>query len=697
MHKRYSLSTERCNIHPATPGRRILRRPAPRVSPLVPITAGLLLAASPVTGQNPSSDTATARQDTATAIPLDPINVTVSKLPLRPSQAGFSVTVVPELSLRAERPRYAVEALRELPGAFVDEATGPGGPAIIRLRGGEEVFTQILMDGVQVNENGGYFDFQGVTLTNVERVEVARGPQSALYGSSAVSGAVQFITAPGQRGSLRLGGLLEGGGGIDQGRSYRGNIVARGGTSNLLYSAGAGLAYNRGIYAVPHDTWTRDGSLRIDATPADRLQVTATARYIDIDTHHPVRDPGVTRVPLDPNARLERDRYVASALARFEPSERWAHGLELEGFRHDFTYVDEHDGITQPPEFFVVDANLTATNDVRRVAAEYLGSYASGPSASTARFAVAYGARWEREDLHTGLTGDFGDSEADFDRDSYAAFADIRSQPHSRVDILVGSRVEHYEGIGTEVTPRGSVVFRAIPGFFSLRAAAGRAYKAPNLRVQFQDDPFIAPNPELEPETSVSWEFGADLEVGRRLTVSATAFRQDYRNLIRTVPLEDGSRLQSRNVGTSRAWGVEAAARYRLSGNVLAGLEATRTWTDVLDNTGLPPEQYPEREELPFRPRFIGNAYLHGGLSSRLEVVSRATYVGRQVVLTERFSGDRAAIAGYLRVDGTVSYDLGERRSVYLRVTNVLDADYQTAYDRPGVPLTLALGVAADP
>lgn len=671
--------------------------PLPVLGLLLLLIGSSLVFERPVVAQEGSPPDSLREADPDSAVfPLDPIMVTVSRLPLRPSRAGFAVTVVPEVALRTQRPRYAMDVLRELPGAFLDEATGPGGPSIIRLRGGEEVFSQILMDGVQVNENGGFFDFQGVTLTNVGQIEVARGPQSALYGSSAVSGVVQFLTPPGDPGPLRLGGMLEGGGGIGSGRSFRGNAVARGGSPALLYSGGVGLSYNRGIYEVSHDTWTRDGSLRLDTRPADRLELTGIARYIGIESNHPVRDPGVTRVPLDPNARLERDRSILTARARFDASDRWTHGLTASAFRHDFTYYDERDGIEQPPDFFVFDATITSASDLWRTTVEYLGSYTTAPDPVTARLALAYGAAWEREDLHTALTGDFGDDQAEFDRQSVAGFVDLRTRLHPRLDAMVGARAERYEGLSTEVTPRGSLVVDAVPDRLSVRAAAGRAYKVPNLRQQFQDDPFIAPNPDLEAETSVSVELGADLTLGR-FAVGATGFRQDFDNLIRTVPGGEGDRLQDRNIGESRAWGVETSLRYRMLPDVTYGLELTRTWTEVIDNTGLPPEQYPAGERLPFRPDFTSRAYVQAQVTPALRIWTAAMYLGRQIVLSERFSGRRVDIDGYLRVDATVNYGFGSRRSLYLRVRNLLDADYQTAFDRPGIPLTVALGVALEP
>src|SRR5574341_1135087 len=91
-----------------------------------------------------------------------------------------------------------------------DEGAGAGGPAVLRLRGGEEPYTQVLFDGVPININGGFLDVQGLALTNVERMEVARGPQSALYGSSAISGVVQMVTRRGESGPPRFDFSAEG-------------------------------------------------------------------------------------------------------------------------------------------------------------------------------------------------------------------------------------------------------------------------------------------------------------------------------------------------------------------------------------------------------------------------------------------------------------------------------------------------------
>jgi vitamin B12 transporter len=219
---------------------RMLRRLAPGIFLLLPLAA---------VAQRAPTVLDTVR--------VQPLVVSISKVPLQSQRVGFSLTLLTQRQLAATRPVYAADALRNYGGAYIDEAVGAGGPAIVRLRAGEEVFTQILMDGVQVNQNGGFFDFQGLTFGNVERVEIARGPQSAVWGSSAMTGVINFITRAGEAGPTRWSARMERGAASERSNSYLGNIALRGGNTTFRYSASGGTAFTRGFQAVPHDIKTR--------------------------------------------------------------------------------------------------------------------------------------------------------------------------------------------------------------------------------------------------------------------------------------------------------------------------------------------------------------------------------------------------------------------------------------------------------
>jgi len=651
----------------------------------------VLAAASPVAAQQRDTTRAAADSARARAFLLPPLVASVARTPVQPERVGFALSVVTAHDLAARTPVYAADALRDVTGAFIEEAAGPGGPTIVRLRGGEEVFTQILMDGVQVNENGGFFDFQGLALSNLERVEVARGPQSALFGSSAVSGVVQFLTARGEVGPARVTVTGEGSAASADGHGWRASAKASGGGERVQWSAGAGSAFARGIYALPHDTRTIDGSLRMDAALSSRIELTGTARIIAVESKLPVRDPGTTRVPLDPNARTERDRLVSALTARMvSPGGTWSHHLRVSLYGEDFVYDDLQDPlpVMEEPEFFVFNANFRQDTRRSRTTLDYGGSVQLAAGTAT----VSFGAQAEREAVHTETDFEGTPGEQRLDRTSRAAFAEVLFTPVRGVDVLAGARIESFEGLDPAFTPRASVVVDLITGRLSARAAAGRAFKAPNLQEQYLDNPFIASNPDLAPETSVSWEVGLDAkDAAGRIAAEVTVFRQTFDDLIRTVQFDE-TRQINRNLGRSRAQGIEWTARFVAHERATIGTHGALVSTDVLDNTGLDAVTFPLNETLPGRPSVVASAWIEGDAGHGITGVIRTTTVGSQTVLSERFSGRRIEIDAYTVLGATLHFSVTDALGIYTRIENLLGTDYQTAFDRAGIPRTAALG-----
>ncbi len=657
----------------------------------------LLLAGKGLAQERDTTAARTQEPDT-TAVPvatLRPLIVTVSRVALPANEVGFAYSLVTSEDLMIDRPLYSVDAVRKLQGTYIYESNGPGGPTILSLRGGEEVFTQILMDGVKVNQNGGFFDFQGLTLSNLDRIEVLRGPQSALYGSSAVSGVVQFITAPGTPGPARLGLVAEGGGATDNGGSFRAAAEVSGGTDWLLYSGSLGTAYSRGIYDVPNDAWTLEGSLRLDALLSEKWSLLGTFRQINVESNLPVRDPGATRVPLDPNARSERDRSVASLSAAFAATPKWLNTLRGSFYAENFVYEDQRDDVAETGDypFSIFDADFTFDSDLRRYAVDYTGTYELLPAGADGNLTLSAGALWEHEELTDRTSGEFGEGEQELNRNSIAGFAEITTGVIPRSDLLIGARVEKYEGLSAEVTPRASLRVNAVRDLLDLRGAAARAYKAPNLQQQYLDNPFIASNPDLEAETSTSWEVGADLQLaGRSVTLGLTYFQQDFDNLIRTVAEEGTTRQINRNLGVSRARGLEWILQLRPAVAWLLGTEGAWVSSEVLDNTGLPEDEFPEGEALPFRPDVVANVFVEWAPNARLTTLARGGYVGAQTVLSERFSGERVELDPHFVILLRANYALSYRVQLYARVDNLFDTEYETAFDRAGIPFTIAAG-----
>src|SRR5207245_436899 len=125
-------------------------------------------------------------------------------------EIGSSVSVVDQSEIKDRGAQSVLEVLEGVPGVAVNQTGRRGGAAGVFIRGGNSDYNLVMIDGIQVNQFGGDFDFAPLTVDGVDRVEVTRGPQSALYGSNAVAGVVNLVSRRGE-GPPRFSALAEGG------------------------------------------------------------------------------------------------------------------------------------------------------------------------------------------------------------------------------------------------------------------------------------------------------------------------------------------------------------------------------------------------------------------------------------------------------------------------------------------------------
>src|SRR3989475_6136193 len=151
----------------------------------------------------------TAQQPQDTVV-LKPIVVTATRVPVAADLVASAVTVLRGADLVAQGIRTVADALESVPGAHIVETGSFGGQTSLFMRGGESDYTKVLLDGVPLNEAGGFIDLAHLTTDNVDRIEVVRGPVSVLYGTDAVTGVVQVFTRTG-RGNPRMGAEQRGG------------------------------------------------------------------------------------------------------------------------------------------------------------------------------------------------------------------------------------------------------------------------------------------------------------------------------------------------------------------------------------------------------------------------------------------------------------------------------------------------------
>src|SRR5262249_39478615 len=136
--------------------------------------------------------------------------VTATRTPTPSMAVGSSVDVIDRAAIEASEAPQAIDLLRNVSGLAIMRSGDIGGITSLFTRGGESDYTKILVDGIPVNQPGGAYDLSHLATDNISRIEIVRGPQSALFGSDAITGVVQVFTKPGN-GSPEFNYAAEGG------------------------------------------------------------------------------------------------------------------------------------------------------------------------------------------------------------------------------------------------------------------------------------------------------------------------------------------------------------------------------------------------------------------------------------------------------------------------------------------------------
>jgi len=597
------------------------------------------------------------------------------------------VTVLDGHRLEAAGIATVVDALRTVPGLTVVQAGAYGSVASVFMRGGESDYVEVLIDGVQVNEPGGRFDFAHLTLQQIDRIEIVRGPASAMYGSDAVSGVIQILTRTGS-GTPAGGAELTGG----TYGSWRGAAHVEGGGDAVSYGVAAARTHSGGVLPVNNDYENLTLSGRVAMTSDARTDLRLSAHYSDHTFHYPTDGTGSI---VDANAFDFGDDLTLGLDAR----RRLGGAAELRlslGLRDSESGTEDlPDGPADSLGFF----EYRSLDDVRRASADLRARFALGGAGS-----VTTGVQLEGQRLRSVSASDseFGPSSgaSEESRTNRAWYA----QWIVRGGALAASgsvRLEDNEAFGGFVTYSLGLAYWLERTGTKLRATIGRGMKDPTL-VESYATGFAVGNPDLAPETSMSREVGVDqLLLAGALRLSVTGFDQSFRDLIQytfSPPAPDGPNFF--NVGRAEARGVEAEAVARFGP---LDLSAGYTWL----YTGVTDAGFDEGEDATFvegerllrRPAHELTASVIGRVLDRGTAGVTLRRVGSR---TDRdfsaFPAARVELAPYTTLDvhGEIRVwggpGAGPRLSLVGRVENLFDTSYAEIQGFPARGRTIRVG-----
>jgi vitamin B12 transporter len=642
---------------------------------VVPLVTGTDLAAQEV-------------PDTATV--LDPVVVTATKLPTRSSSIPSTVTVLEGSELRARGIVSVHDALRTVAGIDVVQTSSLGSATSVFVRGGESDYLKVLVDGVPINLPGGAVDFADLTMDNIERIEIVRGPTSVLYGSDAVAGVVQLFTTD-TAGPIRVTAGVRTGG--QSSLIVDGDLA--GGSDKVGYSVGFSTSSTDGLYEFNNQYDNLVASGLASFRPDGRTDSRISFRYNNSEYHYPTDGSGLV---VDRNAYQRQDRITVSVEAGRLFSSLIEGRLSLLFDDLNSGIQDEADGPADTVGFFGYESDGRV---LRRSADLRANFYPAQSTTFTAGFQIED----EDERTHSVSRSDFGNTLDSLvaNRLNLGYYAQLQVEPVSRATLVGGVRLDDNAAFGMFVTYRAGVTYNFRFGT-AIRGSLGKAFKEPNFLENYANSPFAVGNPDLVPERSNSWEVGAEQRVfDERLGLGVAYFDQRFRDMIQyTFVTDNEGDPNYYNVAAARASGVELNVRAMVAPGFTVGGNYTYLNTSVTDAgfDSQPDDAFVEGERLLRRPTNHLAAFAEYRFPSDKAMAGlRVDHVGDRD--DRDFSGSttaRVTLPSYTRVDANVEYRLVSRSTTVFDVTltgrieNLFGVEYQEAVGFPARGRALVVG-----
>jgi vitamin B12 transporter len=585
-----------------------------------------------------------AHSQTVAGDPLEPVVVIATRTPADIHTLGSAVDLITAADLERQQITSPAVALGGIPGAPAFANGAPGSDVSVFLRGADSDQVLFLVDGIRLNDaNTDYSVYLGgARLGASDTIEIARGPQSTLYGSEAVGGVVSIQAQKGS-GAPTADFSVEAGS-FD---TVTGAVDAQGARNDVAWSLSASGSHTAND-RQNNNSDTGNLVLRVDRDLAAGVDVGATVRGFE----GRYGDPGDIYTN-DPYAYEDEANWLGTVFADIKAAPDWAAHVTVGGQDRRYISFDELPGVYTSTTVVqnrrgVIDAQVSYSGfDGQRVTA--------GISA---------------EDE---ATQDNGYGNIDRRQSLYAVFADDEWHPVQSVYVTGGLRYDDFDTFGSKVTGRATAAWLSTGRSLKLRASYGTGFNAPSFLDLYGADVGYVGNPHLKPESSRGGDAGIDWYLpGKSGTISATWFRADVRDLIEyNFYVYPGT---TENIDEARTQGVELEGKFVLAGAF--ELHATYTYLEADDLT--------DGTRLLRRPRNSASADLWRDFGHGLSAGA-----GVQVVADRQ---DVDALT-YLTVDDpnyTVARVYGEWRAspslaFKARIENALNERYQPVNGYPAL------------
>lgn len=564
------------------------------------------------------------------AFDLGEVVLSGSLIPVAEDQTGAIVEVLDGEDL-AVSDGSVLQRLDRLPGISSSANGGLGANATLRLRGLPGRYVVVRVNGIDMNDPSGTqnsFNFGSLTPAGIDRIEVLKGSQSALYGSEAIGGVVDITTYRPEK--LGFSGRASAEYGSDNTRAATlsfGYLTER---AELAYTVSRVLT--DGFSARANDP-EDDGFRQTTQTFTGRYDVTADFT-LGVAVSDRSGDLQIDRSASDNSGETSFDERGARLFGE------WRTGAVSHTLAYSYFDIDRRD-----------PSGFTTRFEGDRKRLSYLGS-AELSGNTTLNFGLD---RTEESFNSGGSTGD---------ERTLSAQAELLLRPSEQLDLSAALRFDDNSDFGGKTTGRLAAVWRPQEDL-AIRAVLGTGFRAPSLYERFS----FYGDPSLQPEESRSFELGVEKTYGEMASVKATLFYTEIDDLIQydsaATACGSGWGCYNQVPGTTKSRGIELSGSYALSATT--ELFGNYTYTDATTNG----------ERLTRTPKHDLLLGVETEVTDRLQATLDLRHVGD--VVPSIYAPADNKVGTYTLVGAGMTYDVTETAQAYLRVENLFDEDYETA------------------
>jgi vitamin B12 transporter len=585
----------------------------------------------------------------------EPVIVSATRFDIPLDQSPASVSVIGSEEIEHKQIERVSDALREVPGLAVVQTGTPGQLTSVFMRGLPSQDMQVLLDGIPINQGlAGQFDFANLTTDNVERIEIARGPQSTIYGPRALAGVVQIFT---KQGTGPPGFTVsEEGGSYD---TFRETLQSDGKIGMFDYSIGVSRLDTDN--ARPNNQYRNTAGIAdLGLSLNEQLRVGSLFMYSLSDTGNP--NSIFTPKPLD---NFLTERWLIGPHVDWKPTDWWEQKLIFD-YDHERQVNDPNqDGFVGPTRALFRQTQLDYQNDIRPT---------SWLTLTNGFFFYRVESGQERPFVLFGPT---------FISDSVKEIAGFL-QATVNIDnfiFVAGGRLDHFNQFGDVWTYRVASSYKIDKTDTTLHSSVATGFSPPSSQDKiFRFNPGTGPLAPLQPEKDFGWDAGIEQRLwNRRVTVGATYFHNDLSNVIGFNGL-----FETLNLGAAETQGMETELRATPIPNLDLRASYTYLEAEKTDSANIAQVQ---GARLPRRPRnevYVSGSYLW---CKKFRTTIEAKWVNAREEIN--FGGPNFDIEDYNFVNFAAEYEISPHMSIFGRVDNLTGEHYAEVFGFP------ALGTAA--